>query len=94
MVQAPCQSYCPVSDVQYKNRSTLLMELNTVLKVIKCCSLDDPDKAHRGGFIVAATKSENPIARNPAAPHVIPMLQHIFGRFCGASMNSGTQHPL
>lgn len=65
-------------DVHYKHRSTLLMALNTVLGVIKRCNCpDDPDKSYRGGFIVATTDSGNPITRNPAAPHVIPLLQHI-----------------
>ena len=67
-----------VEDINYKNRSTLLMALNTVLGVIKRCQCpDDPDKSYRGGFIVATTDSGNPITRNPAAPHVIPLLQHI-----------------
>lgn len=66
------------NDAHYKNRSTLLMALNTVLGVIKRCQCpDDPDKSYRGGFIVATTDSGNPITRNPAAPHVIPLLQHI-----------------
>lgn len=65
-------------DIHYKHRSTLLMALNTVLGVIKRCNFpDDPDKAYRGGFIVATTDSGNPITRNPSAPHVIPLLQHI-----------------
>jgi exportin-5 len=65
-------------DVFYKNRSSLLMALNTVLGVIKRCQCpDDPDKSYRGGFIVATTDTGNPITRNPAAPHVIPLLQHI-----------------
>jgi len=65
-------------DVYYKHRSTLLMALNVILGVIKRCQCpDDPDKSYRGGFIVATTDSGNPITRNPAAPHVIPLLQHI-----------------
>lgn len=65
-------------DIHYKNRQTLLMALNTVLGVIKRCQCpDDPDKSYRGGFIVATTDAGNPITRNPAAPHVIPLLQHI-----------------
>lgn len=56
------------------------MALATVLGVIKrCCCPDDPDKSYRGGFIVATTDSGNPITRNPAAPHVIPILQHVLG---------------
>lgn len=69
---------CGTDDVRFKHRQTLLMALNTVLGVIKRCQCpDDPDKSYRGGFIVATTDSGNPITRNPAAPHVIPLLQHI-----------------
>lgn len=65
-------------DIHFTHRQTLLMALNTVLGVIKRCQCpDDPDKSYRGGFIVATTDSGNPITRNPAAPHVIPLLQHI-----------------
>lgn len=67
-----------IEDVFYKNRQSLLLALNTVLGVIKRCqSPDDPDKSCRGGFVVAQTDSGNPITRNPAAVHVIPLLQHI-----------------
>ena len=52
--------------------------LNSVLGVIKRVQPpDDPDKAYRGGFIVATTDSGNPITRNPAASHIIPLLQYI-----------------
>lgn len=67
-----------IEDISYKNRSALLMALNTVLGVIKRCQCpDDPDKSYRGGFIVSTTENGNPITRNPAAAHVIPLLQHI-----------------
>lgn len=67
-----------IEDVFYKNRQNLLLALNTVLGIIKRCQCpDDPDKSCRGGFIVATTDSGNPITRNPAAPHVIPLLQEI-----------------
>lgn len=65
-------------DQFYKNRHSLLLALNTVLGVIKRVQCpDDPDKTYRGGFIIATTDSGNPITRNPAAPHVIPLLQYI-----------------
>lgn len=74
----PFEGFNVTDDAHYKNRSILLMTLNTVLGVIKRCNCpDDPDKSYRGGFIVAQTDSGNPITRNPAAPHVIPLLQHI-----------------
>jgi exportin-5 len=65
-------------DIFFKNRQALLLALNTVLGVVKRCQCpDDPDKSYRGGFIVATTDAGNPIQRNPAAPHVIPLLQPI-----------------
>lgn len=65
-------------DIHFKNRSTMTMAVNIVLGVIKRCNIpDDPDKSHRGGFIIGSTETGNPITRNPSAPHVIPLLQHI-----------------
>jgi exportin-5 len=46
--------------------------------VIKRCSWpDDPDRASRGGFVVGLTESGNPICRNPATTHVVPLLPHV-----------------
>lgn len=72
----------PVANIQmdpnWKNRSDLSHALNTVLGVIKRCSWpDDPDRASRGGFVVALTESGNPIYRNPATPHVVPILPKV-----------------
>lgn len=65
-------------DLYAHNRSNLLMALNTVLSVIKRCQCpDDNGKLFRGGFVVGETEFGNPITRNPAAPHCIPLLQHI-----------------
>lgn len=69
----------PVSDAlmdsNWQNRTNLMHALNTVLGVIKRCSWpDDPDRASRGGFVVGLTESGNPIYRNPATPHVVPIL--------------------
>lgn len=45
---------------------------------IKRCSWpEDPERATRGGFVVALTESGNPVCRNPAAPHVVPLLPDI-----------------
>lgn len=46
--------------------------LNAVVK--RCVWPDDPDRALRGGFVVARTESWNPIYRNPATPHFLPLL--------------------
>ncbi|GAB0099470.1 Exportin-5 [Sergentomyia squamirostris] len=60
------------------NRTQVTYAINIVLGVIKRCSWpDDPDRASRGGFVVGLTESGNPISRNPATPHVIPLLPHI-----------------
>lgn len=72
----------PVADAQHdpnwSNRTNLMHALNTVLGVVKRCSWpDDPDRASRGGFVVGYTESGNPIYRNPATPHVVPILPKI-----------------
>ncbi|XP_058974671.1 exportin-5 [Musca domestica] len=60
------------------HRSSLIDALYIVLGVIKRCTWpDDPDRASRGGFVVGFTELGNPICRNPASPHVIPLLPHI-----------------
>lgn len=65
-------------DDNLENRQNLLNAVNTVLGVIRRCSWpDDPDRASRGGFVVGLTESGNPICRNPATPHVVPLLPHI-----------------
>lgn len=72
----------PVADNQpdpnWLNRVNLMHALNTVLGVVKRCSWpDDPDRASRGGFVIGFTESGNPIYRNPATPHVVPILPKI-----------------
>lgn len=65
-------------DPNWENRTNLMHALNTVLGVVKRCSWpDDPDRASRGGFVVGFTESGNPIYRNPATPHVVPILPKI-----------------
>lgn len=65
-------------DACLENRQRLLNAVNMVLGVIRRCSWpDDPDRASRGGFVVGLTESGNPVYRNPASTHVIPLLAHI-----------------
>lgn len=45
--------------------------------VKRCMWPDDPDRAARGGFVVGTTESGNPICRNPAAPHIVPLLPNL-----------------
>lgn len=66
------------NDIFVQNRAKISHALNIVLGVIKRCSWpDDPDRASRGGFVVGLTESLNPICRNPATPHFIPLLEQI-----------------
>ncbi|XP_015436514.1 PREDICTED: exportin-5 [Dufourea novaeangliae] len=45
---------------------------------IRCSIPDDPDRAARGSFVAALSESGNPVYRNPATPHVIPILPTLF----------------
>lgn len=57
------------------NRSNIVFCINLLLGAIKRCSWpEDPERATRGGFVVSLTESGNPVCRNPAAPHVVPLL--------------------
>lgn len=68
----------PIDDAFSANRGQIANAINLVLSVIKRCSWpEDPDRAQRGGFVVAYTESGNPIFRNPATAHVVPLLPHI-----------------
>ncbi|CAH0560661.1 unnamed protein product [Brassicogethes aeneus] len=61
-----------------QNRSNIVFCVNLILGAIKRCSWpDDPERATRGGFVVSLTESGNPVFRNPAAPHVVPLLPHL-----------------
>lgn len=65
-------------DVSGQNRSNLVFCVNLLLGVVKRCAWpDDPERATRGNFVVALTESGNPVCRNPATPHVIPLLPHV-----------------
>lgn len=72
----------PISDQQtdpnWIHRRDLMHAVNMILGIIKRCSWpDDPDRASRGGFVIGLTESGNPIYRNPATPHVVPILPKI-----------------
>lgn len=71
---------CSISnqDVCGQNRSNLVFCVNLLLGAIKRCAWpEDPERATRGGFVVAYTEHGNPVCRNPAAPHVVPLLPHV-----------------
>lgn len=66
-------------DLAGQNRSDLMICICTILSVVKRCSIpDDPDRAARGSFVAALSESGNPVYRNPATPHVIPVLPTLF----------------
>lgn len=68
----------PQADANWLHRRDLMHAVNMILGVIKRCSWpDDPDRASRGGFVIGLTESGNPIYRNPATPHVVPILPKI-----------------
>ncbi|KAH8421457.1 hypothetical protein KR009_008314 [Drosophila setifemur] len=67
-------------DPTLANRLRLLDALHVVLGVVKRCTWpDDPDRAQRGGFVIGCTELGNPICRNPATKHVVPVLSHVLG---------------
>ncbi|XP_033335088.1 exportin-5-like protein Ranbp21 [Megalopta genalis] len=62
-----------------QNRCDLVVCIFTILSVVKRCTIpDDPDRAARGNFVAALSESGNPVYRNPATPHVIPLLPTLF----------------
>lgn len=68
----------PVDDAFSANRSQIINAIALTLGILKRCAWpEDPDRAQRGGFVVAYTESGNPIFRNPATAHIIPLLPHI-----------------
>lgn len=68
-----------LQDLLGNNRSDLLFCICTILSVVKRCSIpEDPDRAARGGFVAALSESGNPVYRNPATPHIIPILPTLF----------------
>ncbi|KAK9885730.1 hypothetical protein WA026_012499 [Henosepilachna vigintioctopunctata] len=66
------------SDPCGQNRSNLIFCVNMLLGAVKRCSWpEDPERATRGGFVVALTESGNPVCRNPATPHIMPLLPDV-----------------
>ncbi|KAK9509310.1 hypothetical protein O3M35_006655 [Rhynocoris fuscipes] len=62
-------------DTNGQNRSQIMWCLDVILAVVKRCMWPlDPELAARGGFLVCTTSAGNPVYRNPATPHVLPLL--------------------
>ncbi|KAH0557989.1 exportin-5 [Cotesia glomerata] len=68
-----------IKDQHTINRLNLMYCINTILSVVKRCSIpEDPDRAARGGFVVGHSENGNPVYRNPAASNIIPVLPTLF----------------
>ncbi|XP_063695724.1 exportin-5 isoform X3 [Culicoides brevitarsis] len=68
----------PTEDGFSANRGQIINAITLTLGILKRCAWpEDPDRAQRGGFVVAYTESGNPIFRNPATAHIVPLLPHI-----------------
>lgn len=66
-------------DINGQNRSQIMWCLDVILAVVKRVMWpSDPELAARGGFLVCTTEAGNPIYRNPATPHVLPLLPGLF----------------
>ncbi|KAL0274098.1 UNVERIFIED_CONTAM: hypothetical protein PYX00_006610 [Menopon gallinae] len=65
-------------DINGQNRSQIVFCTQLFYSVIiRSTWPEDPDRAARGGFVVGKTSAGNPVYRNPAAPHIIPVLPNI-----------------
>lgn len=66
-------------DTNGQNRSQLMWCLDVILAVVKRVMWpSDPELATRGGFLICTTGAGNPIYRNPATPHILPLLPGLF----------------
>ena len=53
--------------------------VNVILAVMKRSEWPScTEAAKRGGFVVRTTESGGVVFRNPAAKHLLPMLDHVF----------------
>ena len=69
-----------IGDPMNDNRSKLSFCVSLLLGIVRRCSVpDDPERAARGGFVMGSTDSGNPVCRNPATPHIVPILPHFLG---------------
>lgn len=79
------------NDVNGQNRAQIIFCVNLTLAVIKRSEFpSDPDKAERGGFVLERTEGGTVVCRNPATPHVMPLLHQLF---CLARLFNCLWHP-
>nr|CAD7396651.1 unnamed protein product [Timema cristinae] len=65
-------------DLNGQNRAHIIFCVDLFMAAVKRCAWpEDPDRAAHGGFIVGRTEAGNPVCRNPAAPHIIPLLPQL-----------------
>ncbi|KAG0711250.1 Exportin-5 [Chionoecetes opilio] len=79
------------NDVNGQNRAQITFCVNLILAVIKRSEFpSDPDTAERGGFVLERSESGAVVCRNPATPHVMPLLHQLF---CFARLFNSLWHP-
>lgn len=67
-------------DVNGQNRSQIMFCVKLFFAVVRRCAWpDDPERLSKGGFVAGHTPSGNPIHRNPATPHLLPLLPQLLG---------------
>nr|CAD7591199.1 unnamed protein product [Timema genevievae] len=68
----------PMTKHRSQNRAHIIFCVDLFMAAVKRCAWpEDPDRAAHGGFIVGRTEAGNPVCRNPAAPHIIPLLPQL-----------------
>uniref|UniRef100_A0A0P4W0G1 Importin N-terminal domain-containing protein n=1 Tax=Scylla olivacea TaxID=85551 RepID=A0A0P4W0G1_SCYOL len=79
------------NDVNGQNRAQIIFCVNLILAVIKRSEFpSDHDKAERGGFVLERSEGGAVVCRNPATPHVMPLLHQLF---CLARLFNCLWHP-
>ncbi|XP_047474194.1 exportin-5-like [Penaeus chinensis] len=79
------------NDVNGQNRAQIIFCVNLIMAVIKRSEFPtDTDVAERGGFILERSDSGAIFCRNPATPHVMPLLHQLF---CLVRLFNALWHP-
>lgn len=80
------------NDVNGQNRAQLVYCVNLTLAVIKRSEYpQDAEKAEKGGFVLNHMENGSPVYRNPAMPHITPLLHQLF---CLVRLNNSLWHPI
>lgn len=67
------------NDVNGQNRAQIIFGVNLTMAVIKRSEFpSQPDIAERGGFVLERTEGGTVVCRNPATPHIMPLLHQLF----------------